>query len=106
MTALRFQTGGDIRHPQPPFRGLVANRSAVWKREQKWSYFDYISALTVTLTLTIVSQFFWYHHTKFGLKSLSSSGDIVQANYMDRMTDRYTDGQMYRQTDRVIPNIV
>ena len=23
MTALRFQTGGrDIRHPQPPFRGL------------------------------------------------------------------------------------
>ena len=22
MTALRFQTGGDIRHPWPPFRGL------------------------------------------------------------------------------------
>ena len=21
MTALRFQTGGDIRHPQPPFGG-------------------------------------------------------------------------------------
>ena len=23
MTALRFQTGGDIRHPRPPFRGPV-----------------------------------------------------------------------------------
>ena len=22
MTALRFQTGGDIRHPRPPFGGL------------------------------------------------------------------------------------
>ena len=23
MTALRFQTGGDIRHPRPPFWGVV-----------------------------------------------------------------------------------
>ena len=23
MTALRFQTGGDIRHPRPPFGGRV-----------------------------------------------------------------------------------
>ena len=23
MTALRFQTGGDIRHPRPPFGGVV-----------------------------------------------------------------------------------
>ena len=27
MTALRFQTGGDNRHPQPPFRGVPERRS-------------------------------------------------------------------------------
>ena len=30
MTALRFQTGGDIRHPQPPFGGRGSENHKVF----------------------------------------------------------------------------
>ena len=32
MTALRFKTGGDIRHPRPPFGGHVTERYKVIRK--------------------------------------------------------------------------
>ena len=68
-----------------------------FRRYSKNSHILILFALTVTLTLKIVNQFFLmthrlmiiHHHTKFGKKWFSSAGNTEQTR-LDTWTENYT----------------
>ena len=63
MTALRFQTGGDIRHPRPPFGGLECSNKIL---SQDTLAYDDISTDQVSLQKS--KQFMRYSRDKKKLK--------------------------------------
>ena len=56
MTALRFHTGGDIRHPRPPFGGIKDRLAAIFPSNFGFFMFESHENMVVGMAIFFVGQ--------------------------------------------------